>query len=245
MDDHKIIFSFIIPAYNEEEFIARTIESLKMAMKACGAEGEIIVVDNDSDDATAEMAASHGAKVVKESMRQIARARNCGAEHAQGDHLIFIDADTELNPELFKRTLECMADPNIVGGGTTLQLDQGSPSAQKFTGMWNSFSKRFKLAAGCYIFCERQAFEELKGFNEKVFASEEIWFMKRLRKLAQRRGGELCIIDDAPITTSARKLEWFSPTSMMIQLMLFFFFPFLCRYRMFCFMWYRRPQSKG
>jgi glycosyltransferase involved in cell wall biosynthesis len=235
--------SIIIPAYNEADFIKDTITHVQSALKACGVQGEIIVVDNDSKDDTAKIAQALGARVIHEPMRQIARARNTGAKHSTTDQLIFIDADTHLNPVLFKRTMECFAEGNSVGGGTLLELDGGGESAIKFTKMWNRFSQRFKLAAGCYMFCQKWAFEEVGGFNEKVYASEEIWFMKRLRKCGRSRGLDLIIITDAPIVTSARKLEWFSPSTMIFQLSLFFFFPFLCRYKTFCFMWYPRPKA--
>ena len=237
--------SIIIPAYNEADFIGETISCIKSALETCGIKGEIIVVDNDSEDHTAKIAQGLGVIVVQESMRQIARARNTGARQAKTKQLIFIDADTHLNAKLLQQTMECFAAGKSVGGGTLLQLDGGGTSAQKFTDMWNRFSLRFKLAAGCYMFCQKWAFEQVGGFNENVYASEEIWFMKRLRRCGRAKGLELTIIDDAPIFTSARKLEWFSPAMMMFQLSLFFFFPFLCRYKACCFMWYRRPTAKS
>ncbi len=59
---------------------------------------EIIVVDNNSTDLTAELAKQAGAKVVFESINQIGRARDTGATAATGDWLLFVDADSLLNP---------------------------------------------------------------------------------------------------------------------------------------------------
>ncbi len=57
--------SIVIPAYNEESYLPRTLEALKNAL-ANISDAEIIVVDNESTDATREIAADHGAKIVDE-----------------------------------------------------------------------------------------------------------------------------------------------------------------------------------
>ncbi|NQZ69946.1 MAG: glycosyltransferase, partial [Lentisphaeria bacterium] len=90
-----IDYSVIIPAYNEEKLLPDTLASLKEKMSdVTDYSGEIIVVDNNSTDATAEVAKAAGAIVVFEEHRQIARARNAGGQIAKGRYLIFLDADT-------------------------------------------------------------------------------------------------------------------------------------------------------
>ena len=75
--------SIIIPAWNEEKYIARTIESLRQAGKVYeqqrGGTVEIIVVDNNSSDRTGAIAREHGALVVHEPVNNIGKARNSGA----------------------------------------------------------------------------------------------------------------------------------------------------------------------
>lgn len=92
------MISFIVPAHNEEALIARTLNAIHHAAQATGAKYEIIVVDDASTDATAELAREHGAMVVPVNHRQIARTRNSGGRAARGDRLFFIDADTLANP---------------------------------------------------------------------------------------------------------------------------------------------------
>ena len=76
--------SFVIPSYNEENFLPRTIDALTGAIRKANGikKWEIIVVDNNSTDKTASVAQQKGAVVVHEPIRQIAKARNTGANHA-------------------------------------------------------------------------------------------------------------------------------------------------------------------
>ncbi|HUN69649.1 MAG TPA: glycosyltransferase, partial [Burkholderiales bacterium] len=73
--------SIVVPAFNEERLLASTLESIKAAAKVFDAAGgwELIVCDNNSTDATAEIARAAGAQVVFEPHNQISRARNRGA----------------------------------------------------------------------------------------------------------------------------------------------------------------------
>ena len=85
-------FSVVIPAYNEAHFIADCLASLH-AQDFSG-EVEIIVVDNNSTDATAEIAKSLGAKVVAEKQKGVCHARQAGTQVAQGEIIISTDADS-------------------------------------------------------------------------------------------------------------------------------------------------------
>ena len=93
--------SVIIPAYNEEAYLPKTIESLRQSIIASKIikNAEIIVVDNCSSDRTAEVGENLGVTVVSEPIRQIARARNTGARHAKGGCFFFVDADTSISVE--------------------------------------------------------------------------------------------------------------------------------------------------
>ncbi len=89
--------SVIIPAWNEEKYIGRAIASLKRAAavyeRERGGVAEIIVVDNNSSDRTADVARQHGARVVFEPVNNIGKARNAGARTARGKYIAFCDAD--------------------------------------------------------------------------------------------------------------------------------------------------------
>ena len=88
-------FSIIIPAYNEEELLGETLDRIYRCLKEIpNFKGEVIVVDNNSNDRTSGIAKSKGATVIFEPVNQISKARNVGARKAIGKYLFFIDADT-------------------------------------------------------------------------------------------------------------------------------------------------------
>jgi len=84
-----ICYSIIIPAYNEEDWLSRTLSALDEAMGTLSLRGEVIVVDNNSSDRTPQIARQHNARVVFEPVNQISRARNTGARAAKGRYFIF------------------------------------------------------------------------------------------------------------------------------------------------------------
>ena len=101
--------SVIVPAYNEERLISKTLGQLRRAMMAfsqAGWDSELIVCDNNSTDRTAELARECRATVVFEPINQIARARNSGAAAASGDWYVFVDADSEPSAALFADVVE-------------------------------------------------------------------------------------------------------------------------------------------
>ena len=88
--------SVIIPAHNEEKYVSRCIRSIKAASLNYGYPIEIIVVCNRCTDRTAEIAKKHGAKVVFNNDRCIAKVRNAGIFSASGDIIVTIDCDNRM-----------------------------------------------------------------------------------------------------------------------------------------------------
>ena len=239
-----IKYSVIIPAYNEENWLPQTLTSLKKAMSASSLPGEIIVVDNNSTDRTAQIAAEQGARIIFERRNQISRARNAGAGAARGDYMIFLDADTLLSPGLLKNALKNLESGTCSGGGAWVSPLEPPPVAvQHSINLWNRLSRAFDWAAGCFIYSLRQGFEATGGFSEKVYASEEIWFSRQLRAWGKQRGLTFKIIKHPPIVTSVRKLNWFTPRQAVL-LIVILLFPLALRSRLLCSFWYSRPGKK-
>jgi len=92
--DH-IRFSVVVPAYNEAAYLGRALDSLQH--QDYGGTYEIIVVDNNSTDSTADIAARHGVRVVREPQQGVCAARQRGADCARGEIIISTDADSEPN----------------------------------------------------------------------------------------------------------------------------------------------------
>ncbi len=206
--------SLIVPAYNEEKLLPATLDSLRRACAAwhaLGWETELLVCDNNSTDRTAALAQSGGARVVFEPLNQIGRARNTGARAATGDWLVFVDADSHVTPELFADVARAIQAGRCLAGGVTIRLDGHHPGPSLIVAGWNFLSRTARWVAGSFIFCEAAAFREVAGFNEALFASEEIDLSQRLKKLARRRGRTVLILHDHPLTTSARKIHLYTP----------------------------------
>ena len=240
--DKDIYYSVIIPAYNEKLFLADTLASLHLAMKTVPSVGEIIVVDNDSTDNTAEIARNYGASVVFEPFRQIARARNSGARAANSSFLVFLDADTVLPPDLLSQALKLLASGTCCGGGTLLNFDTPLPFlADRLVRFWNWLSKTNRLAAGSFIFCLTRAFFEIGGFDEKTYAGEEIYLSRRISAWGKKHNQVFTILEEHPVITSGRKFYWYSSLQIAMLLLLFSIFPFALRSRSLCRFWYTRP----
>ena len=238
-----IRYSVIIPAYNEAEWLPITLAFLQRSMASFSMPGEIIVVDNNSTDKTEQIAKRFNARVIFEPVNQISRARNAGARIAKGDYFIFLDADTRLSEGLIRNALIHLSHGRCCGGGASVSFSKAVPRIVRAAlGLWNRCSKAFGIAAGCFIYCLRQGFEEAGGFSEKVYASEEIWFSRKLKSWGKKNGMRFHVLADPPIITSNRKLEWFS-LSQMVLILFICLFPFIVRSRSLCAFWYRRPQN--
>lgn len=238
-----IDYSIIIPAYNEEKYLPATLEAVKEAMSSIKLSGEVIVVDNNSTDKTAEIANSNGAVVVFEGYNQISRARNKGAESAQGKYLIFLDADTILPKYLLQRTLDNLMNKNYCGGGVTVNFDVPQDKfITAFMHFWNYVSAKRSLAAGSYLYVLKECYDAVGGFNEKLYAGEEIWFSRKCIKWGSRNNKVFKVIDDIKIITSARKMEMFSTFRLYSSMIFFMLFPFAIRFRSLCFIWYKKKQ---
>ena len=198
------MLTFVVPAHNEELLLGRTLAAIHAAARRVGRPYEVIVADDDSTDRTAAVAAEHGARVVAVRNRQIAATRNAGARAAIGDVLIFVDADTIVSAALVSASLAAL-EAGAVGGGASMRLDGRIPwYGRVMTLIVLAGMRAGRLAAGCYLFCTRAAFEAAGGFDERLFATEEIALSRALQRL-----GRLVILRDA-VETSGRKLRTYS-----------------------------------
>jgi glycosyltransferase involved in cell wall biosynthesis len=214
--------SFVIPAFNEERLIARCLQSISAALvanfKPCFT-SEIIVVDNNSTDNTANLARQAGAQVVFEPINQIGRARNAGAAEATGEWLMFLDADSVLNPGLLADILRLIEDDKSVGCGSTLQM-QGLPWWANWTlQLWTSLSILFRWAAGALVVCRSDAFRDVGGFNQELYALDEISLSERLKQWGRQRGLQFIILTKHPLETSSRKVALYTGREIASQIL--------------------------
>jgi GT2 family glycosyltransferase len=209
----KVKISIVVPAFNEERLLEKSLAQIKSAANAFlqrGWEFELIVCDNNSTDRTADIVRAAGAKVVFEAINQIARARNSGAAAATGDWLVFVDADSHPSAELFADVAEKIASGKCLAGGATIRLDEHHLGAEIITGLWNCASRIFKLLAGSFIFCDAAVFQKIGGFSNELFAAEELELSKRLKKIARETKKRIVILHRHPLTTSSRKMKLYT-----------------------------------
>ena len=198
------VVSFVVPAHNEEPLLAATLSAIHAAAAACAIEYEIIVADDASTDRTAQIASAAGARVLTVQHRQISATRNSGARAASGDVLVFVDADTLINREVLLRAIEAITR-GAVGGGASVHFDGQVPLYAKVVlPLLTVLMRRTRLAAGCFVFCTRHAFEAAGGFDERLFGAEEIALSAALKKL-----GAFVILREG-VLTSGRKLRTYS-----------------------------------
>jgi glycosyltransferase involved in cell wall biosynthesis len=193
------MLSFVVPAYNEEKCLPATLGSIHAAARALGLDYEIVVANDASTDATAALAEAAVARVVMVSNRQISKTRNAGAREARGDRLVFVDADTRVDEHVVRAAMAAI-DAGAVGGGAGAVFDAGAPAyARWMMRAVLGFMRRFRLAAGCFLFCRRDALEAAGGWDERHFAGEEI-----MLSIALHRHGRFVMLEEA-VVTSPRK----------------------------------------
>lgn len=220
--------SIVIPAFNEERLITHCLNSVSESMAANQKPGftyEVIVVDNNSTDQTAELAKQAGASVVFEPINQIGRARNTGAAVATGDWLLFVDADSLLNPGMVADILQMIETGKYVGCGSVMHMPNlpwwGNAAMQ----LWTVFSITFRWASGALVVCRIDAFRDVGGFNQELFAADEIDLSQLLKQWGRKRGLKFTILTRHPLVTSPRKIQLYTGREIAGQIISVLFSP--------------------
>jgi GT2 family glycosyltransferase len=129
---------------------------------------EVIVVDNDSSDDTAEVAVAHGATVVREPIANRSRARNRGAAAARSRLYAFTDADCVVDPGWLEALLRSADRAPLVAGDVRLRVRQPPNAIERFEALWR-FGQEFWVhqgwAATANLLVHAQAFEAVGGFD--------------------------------------------------------------------------------
>jgi glycosyltransferase involved in cell wall biosynthesis len=199
------MYSFVVPAYNEERFLGETLAAIHAAAREAGIAYEIVVADDASTDGTAGIAIDAGARVVRVEHRKISATRNSGAAAARGDRLVFVDADTLIDATVL-RAARAALDAGAIGGGAHVRVAGEVPRwARWMLRAVIGLMRFFRWAAGCFVFCTREAFAAVGGFDERHFAAEEIALSAALK-----HQGRFVILPEY-VRTSPRKLAHHSP----------------------------------
>lgn len=188
-DSARLRFSVVVPAYNEEAYLGDTLRSLR-GQDFPGAY-EIVVVDNNSTDATAEIARSFGVRVVHEPAPGVCQARQRGLAEAYGDIIVSVDADTTYPPTWLSRI-----DASFQSGSDVVGV--GGPCRYHHAAFWMSGFARslFGLVTAVYrvtgwliyITATNTAFQRtaFDGYDLNLTqGGDELDLLRRLRRRGQ------------------------------------------------------------
>jgi glycosyltransferase involved in cell wall biosynthesis len=201
--------SLVIPAYNEERFLPRLLDSVEAARVDYGRSGggvETIVADNASTDGTAELARARGCRVVRVERRSIAAARNAGAAAASGAILAFVDSDMRLHPGTFSAIDRALALPRVVGGATGATLDRWSLGLAVTYALFLPIVWLTRFDTGV-VFCRRADFALAGGYDERLRIAEDVAFLVALRRFGRAQGQRLQRLAGVKATASTRKFD--------------------------------------
>jgi glycosyltransferase involved in cell wall biosynthesis len=204
-------FSVIIPAYNEEKYLPRLLDSIAAARAnySGGADQiEVIVADNDSTDRTAEVAVTRGAQVIHVAKRRIAAARNGAARAAHGEILCFIDADSAIHPDTFDAIDQVMKSRRYIWGVTGGVLERKSLPLLITHYMFMPMVWITGLDIGL-SFCRREDFEAVGGYDETRLYAEDVLLPWALRRLGRTRGQRTTRIPQVKALSCTRKFDQF------------------------------------
>ena len=205
--------AIVVPAWNEAGVIAETVSVLRAGLDEIGRSGELVVVDDASEDSTADLAAAAGARVVRVEKRHIAAVRNAGAAATESDLLVFVDADTVVPSETLRTLLATVEDGAAIAGPRVEMPGVKSTISRLWTSSLLFLLGVAGVLPGCCLVLRRSTFDAVGGFDEQWFASEEVWFVRAVRALG--RGAAVRI--DAPVLTSPRKANSVGPLRLVWQ----------------------------
>lgn len=211
----SIKISFVVPAYNEEAYIARTLQAIIAEVKQSQCAAEIIVVNNGSSDQTRQTADAYpGVVVIDEPNKGLFHARSAGYHAATGDLIANVDADTIITAGWIETVLRAFAtNPKLVAiSGPLVYYDLPKPSRALvrvfyYGGYICYLLNRHVLRVGSMLqggnfVVERDALSKIGGFNpDFAFYGEDTDLARRLSKI-----GDVKFTFTLPALSSGRRL---------------------------------------
>lgn len=178
----KPLVSIIVNTKNSEETLQDCLESIK---KQTYSNVELIVVDNYSTDCTTEIARKFGAEVYVKGPERSAQM-NYGGKMARGEYVYFMGSDIILTPKLIE---ECVI---IVNEGSDAVIVWNVSDPSKSVWAKTRFYERLSYYGSDVYegarFVRRDIFVKIGGFDEEIFANEDIAFGRKLSRLGVRIG---------------------------------------------------------
>lgn len=165
--ENSMDVSIVMPCFNEENTVGKSIDEAKFFLERSGLTGEIIVVDNCSMDDSALVAYNHGARVISEPRRGYGRAIRTGIQHSLGKVIIIGDCDMTYDfadlDKLYQPIIQEKCDV-VIGNRYTGGIEKGATSLTHKLGVrFLSMCGRMRFHTDVYDFhCG------LRGISNKV-----------------------------------------------------------------------------
>ncbi|NQY95586.1 MAG: glycosyltransferase [Henriciella sp.] len=175
--------SIIIPALNAERVLPLCLSSLMPGLET-GLIREVILVDGGSEDQTRRLADGAGAKVLSAPEQGRAAQLRHGAEHARGDWLLFLHADTALSRDWAERAKNHITDRPDKAAAFTLAYRSDHPMAKTVARRANWRARSLGLPYGDQgLLLSRKLYGEVGGYPDTPFMED----VKIVRALGKRR----------------------------------------------------------
>lgn len=197
--------SVVIPAYNEAAFIGECLQSL--SDQDFAGPYEVIVVDNNSTDETAEIARAHGATVVREENAGVCWARQRGTVIAEGEVIISTDADTTFDPGWLSRIDRAFReDSSVVAVAGPCRFVDAPVWGRMYTGTLFGLVRMINRVSGkvLYVTATNIAFRKnvWPGYDTRATqGGDELGLLRQLRA-----HGKVTFDRGNPTFTSSRRL---------------------------------------
>jgi uncharacterized protein (TIGR00661 family) len=199
--------SIVIPAYNEEKYLPRLLDSIK---KQRFKDYEIIVADANSKDKTREIARKYGCKVVKGGLP--AEGRNSGARYAKGEYILFLDSDIVLTKNYLAIAIKEFEEKELgIAINQVMPFYDKKVRERKVDKFLHNFANFFLRStenikphgAGCNgILVKRKLHGEIEGFDELMDFGEDTDYIERIANISKFR-----VLRKTKLLLSTRRLE--------------------------------------
>lgn len=198
-------FSIIVPAHDEERYIARTLSHLK-ELEYPAERYEVVVVENGSKDATlkvAEAFAGPSVRVLSYERPGVAHARNRGMDAAdpRAEWLVLLDADTTLGPSFLAELAAHLAKHAARGlavGGVSVRPDPRTAVAAFWYGFYDLVHRFFEHTGNVTV-VNRARMGALR-FDETLAWMEDLRFVTLMK-----REGKYFFLPTRSVASSTRR----------------------------------------
>jgi len=179
------MISIVIPTLNEEDYLPKLLDSLRKQNSK--EDYEVIIADAGSNDRTIEIAKErYGCKVVLGGLP--AKGRNEGAKIAQGNLLLFLDADLILPNDFLDTLLKEFKEKNLDIASTDLVFlsDKKIYKIAAFLrNIYYRYTQRILPHISQCILAKKDIHNKIGGFDEKIKLCEDFDYIKKIGKIAK------------------------------------------------------------